>query len=271
VITGFNTDIEFQGKIYHVQTEDKGPAKPLLVTLVYDGGTILASKRTAYEAGVNEEELAERLRKQHGAICAAIKTGRLDDLKRMSGGTKEGGIAVKSVSNTLGKVETAASVETLEAVFQPDDFPVLESFTPDTGKILDLSTDEPVAGESAPIYVPPEAVEVVSELVGRERKAHNRLTVEILGESTFKGGEQRTVIFLVCRGSERKVVPDAQIMVKILGSAFRPVIFHSRTDHNGIARVDLQFPVFREGRAALLARAMNAGEEVELRRVVHHC
>jgi len=88
VITGFNTDIEFQGVTYHVQTEDKGVGTPLILSLVYDGGTILASKRSPYEdlilEGFDEKILAERLSKQHTLICAAIRAGRIDDLKRMS-------------------------------------------------------------------------------------------------------------------------------------------------------------------------------------------
>ncbi len=49
VITGFNTDIEHDGVIYHVQTEDKGLDSPIILSLVYAGGTILASKRSPYE------------------------------------------------------------------------------------------------------------------------------------------------------------------------------------------------------------------------------
>jgi hypothetical protein len=73
---------------------------------------------------------------------------------------------------------------------------------------------------------------------------------------------------MICRGTDRKVVPDAQVMIKVLGSSFRPVIFHAKTDTNGLARVHLQLPHFQSGRAAVLIRAITGGEEVELRRVV---
>ena len=49
MITGFNTDIEVQGVTYHIQTEDKGVDTPLILSLVYDRGTILASKRSPYD------------------------------------------------------------------------------------------------------------------------------------------------------------------------------------------------------------------------------
>ena len=87
VITGFNTDIEHNGVTYHVQTEDKGLDSPLILSLVYTGGAILASKRSRYEdliaSGFDEEELAQRLKRQHRLICAAINAGRIEDLKRM--------------------------------------------------------------------------------------------------------------------------------------------------------------------------------------------
>jgi len=89
VITGFNTDIPYNGTTYHVQTEDKGLETPLILSLVYVGGAIIASKRTYYtdlvESGFDEKTLAERLQRQHKLICAAIRAGRIDDLKKMGG------------------------------------------------------------------------------------------------------------------------------------------------------------------------------------------
>ena len=88
MITGFNTDIDHGGVTYHVQTEDKGLENPLILSLVYVGGAILASKRTPYddliEQGFNEKTLAERLQRQHKLLCAAVRAGRVDELKRMS-------------------------------------------------------------------------------------------------------------------------------------------------------------------------------------------
>src|SRR2546423_15307366 len=87
VITGFNTDIEHNGTIYHVQTEDKGLRSPIILSLIYVGGEILASKRAPYDDlvanGFDPQALAERLQRQHKLICAAVSAGRIDDLKRL--------------------------------------------------------------------------------------------------------------------------------------------------------------------------------------------
>src|SRR5215467_10303447 len=88
VITGYNTDVEYNGVVYHVQTEDKGLQTPIILSLVYIGGAILASKRAPYDdliaSGFDKQVLAERLQRQHKLICAAVLAGRIEDLKRMS-------------------------------------------------------------------------------------------------------------------------------------------------------------------------------------------
>lgn len=100
MILGFNTDIEYGGVTYHVQTEDKGLNSPLILSLIYTGGTILASKRTPYEdliaAGFDEKILADRLNRQHNLICAAVRAGRIEDLKRLS--AKGNGVAEAAAS-----------------------------------------------------------------------------------------------------------------------------------------------------------------------------
>ncbi len=103
VITGFNTDIEHEGVVYHVQTEDKGLDTPIILSLVYAGGTILASKRSPYEdliaQGFSDEVLAERLKRQHKLICAAIHSGRINDLKKMTYGSKEAAVQEVEIAN----------------------------------------------------------------------------------------------------------------------------------------------------------------------------
>src|ERR1019366_7225907 len=48
VITGFNTDVKHDTKVFHVQTEDRGLANPVVESLVYVGGEILLSKKSPY-------------------------------------------------------------------------------------------------------------------------------------------------------------------------------------------------------------------------------
>ena len=82
MITGFNTDIKHNEKVYHIQTEDKGLQNPYIESLVYVGGEILASKKTSYAeqatSGVDEKWIGSLMEQQHRTMIAAIKRGRFD-------------------------------------------------------------------------------------------------------------------------------------------------------------------------------------------------
>ena len=81
VLTGFNTDIDYSGTTYHVQTEDKGRSNPLVESLVYTSGEILYSRRTPYddlvEQDVDREAIATLMERQHRSIVDAVHTGGL--------------------------------------------------------------------------------------------------------------------------------------------------------------------------------------------------
>ena len=92
MITGFNTDVKHNDKVYHIQTEDKGMANPYIESLIYVGGEILASKKTSYaeqaKTGVDEKWIASLMEQQHRTMIAAIKRGRFDapgDATKMTG------------------------------------------------------------------------------------------------------------------------------------------------------------------------------------------
>jgi hypothetical protein len=83
VITGFNTDVKHAERVYHVQTEDRGIANPVIESLVYVGGEILMSKKSPYRDlitgdRVDEKALREMMDLQHRRVIEAIRRGRLD-------------------------------------------------------------------------------------------------------------------------------------------------------------------------------------------------
>jgi hypothetical protein len=308
VITGFNTDIEYNGVTYHVQTEDKGVNTPLILSLVYDRGTILASKRSPYDDLLNgeldEKQLAERLQKQHHLICAAIKAGRIEDLRRMtmkeSASKKKGLVAQKEVKIPSPPPETAEA--------KREEIPMPELLTRNAGQLEEqdfelqlhpqpqFQTKPAISGGEDAIFeipvsileepiieaveiveeetiLPVDAVEIITDFAKAEpvsEEEAEKLKIELLNSPTFKGGERKTLSILVHRAGEESGLNGAHVVVKVLGTAFRPLIFHAKTDSNGIAIVHLQLPQFKQGRAALLVRAMSGGEEVELRRAIQH-
>jgi hypothetical protein len=83
MITGFNTDVEYDGRVFHVQTEDKGKDNPLVESLVYSGGEIVTQRKSSYADLLNsgaftEAEVMRRMDSQHRGLLQEIVAGRLD-------------------------------------------------------------------------------------------------------------------------------------------------------------------------------------------------
>lgn len=82
MLTGYNTDVPHEGRFFHVQTEDKGAANPFIESLVYVGGQVLFSKRTAYrdliEQGADKGAIVTRMEDQHRSVIESIRQGELD-------------------------------------------------------------------------------------------------------------------------------------------------------------------------------------------------
>lgn len=83
MIVGFNHNINYKDVSFHVQTEDGGLNRPQLVTLLYHGGTIIASQKTSYADIVkvdNLDHVVEELAKeQHKGMLKRVTKGEFDD------------------------------------------------------------------------------------------------------------------------------------------------------------------------------------------------
>ena len=310
VITGFNTDIEHDGVVYHVQTEDKGLDSPLILSLVYSGGAILASKRSPYQdliaAGFDEEALAQRLKRQHRLICAAINAGRIEDLKRMGARAEDGqaearGPAEEVDAPQVEKVEVVNNAADIEVVSSAADYAALTESAEPAPPIEEvavirnaddyatqLETAEPPL--PAPSLIPAEPVQPpVSPTpnaassaytvhdsrrqspLGEEAEPERGLVLSILDEPEFRAGQSFQLRILVENrsGAKEKPLAGVPISVKILGTMFRPQIYSVKTERNGVAVVSAQVPQFTSGRAAILIRAVAEGRTAETRRVIH--
>ena len=82
MVTGFNHNIGYRGELFHVQTEDSGRANPHIVTLLYRGGTIIASAKTSYADIIKADQLelvVESIMKdQHKEMMRRLKGGEFD-------------------------------------------------------------------------------------------------------------------------------------------------------------------------------------------------
>jgi len=78
-LLGYNHNVKYKGRIYHVQTEDSGPTNPRLFTHLYFEGTILASKKHEYDGASAEDVVRGLMQGQHKAILKDLKQSLLDD------------------------------------------------------------------------------------------------------------------------------------------------------------------------------------------------
>ncbi|HEU4596345.1 MAG TPA: hypothetical protein VFS10_14500 [Pyrinomonadaceae bacterium] len=285
MITGFNTDIPHEGVTYHVQTEDKGLDTPLILSLVYVGGAIIASKRTTYEdliaEGFDEKVLTERLQRQHKLICAAIRAGRVEDLKRMGeheGPREAAGVAGapearKAAGGRASKSGTKSKSPAGEAP-PPEVSPeqaetVVARQTPKAGT---KASAAPPASESVAAAEPEPLEERAGKQAGEQAPAVvEELYLSLLDdEGDFRAGQLATVKIHVGRGAYgQQAVADAEVIVKVLGTSFRPIILNTNTDADGLAVIRALLPRFTSGRAAIIIRASDGGEMAELRRIIH--
>ena len=245
MITGFNTDVEYDGVVYHVQTEDKGLRTPFILSLVYTGGAILASKRSPYDdlvaRGFDETILAQRLSRQHKLICAAVLAGRIEDLKRMSerqpaekpqGQTKAGDEPIQKQQPPVAEVsEAAATAGEVESI-QADSPPGSARLEPD-------DEEEP-------------------------------LKVVLLDDEELRSGESVTFRVMVSRasGNGRQPAAKVRVVLKTLGTNIRPASKVSATNIEGIALIPVLLPSFEKGRAAVLIQVNADGRKAELRRII---
>ena len=245
MLTGFNTDVEYDGVVYHVQTEDKGLQTPFILSLVYTGGAILASKRSPYDdlisRGFDEGVLAQRLSRQHKLICAAVHAGRIEDLKRLS--------ERDQAEKTMRRQQSVAQTPTQEATDGAQ-----------TNK-ADGANEET---ESKGVAAAPDRFAI------SERAEDQELKVILLDEEELRAGKSVTLRVLVGRagGNRREPARQARIVVKILGTNFRPTSISSTTNTEGIASIPVLLPSFETGRAAILVQADIDGETAELRRII---
>jgi len=80
MLIGYNTNLSYKDKIYHVQTEDSGLKNPVIVTLLYSKGAILASKKTSYAHILDDPDFKEKVMRlmkvQHKIMIKELLAGK---------------------------------------------------------------------------------------------------------------------------------------------------------------------------------------------------
>ncbi|HUR80564.1 MAG TPA: hypothetical protein VM733_07345 [Thermoanaerobaculia bacterium] len=230
MITGFNTDIKHNEKVYHVQTEDKGVGNPYIESLVYVGGEILASKKTSYaeqlKTGVDDKWIGGLMEQQHRTMIAAIKRGRFD---------------------------------------QPADV-TKTSPEPRTHTL----TSEPLSETAAPLAIDEEKTldqVIIDYLVSEAESEH--LELALLNHIDFFIGSQIELRVAARKSLSQSPIPAASIEVKVISTIEPPrVIFRGKTAADGTATVRCTIPSFRDGTAAVIISAQSPIGNDEIKQLV---
>jgi hypothetical protein len=83
MVVGYNHNIMYKGEVFHVQTEDSGINNPHIITLLYRGGNILASKKTSYadivRMGNLNQVVEDLMKEQHKEMLRRLKNAEFDE------------------------------------------------------------------------------------------------------------------------------------------------------------------------------------------------
>jgi hypothetical protein len=235
VITGFNTDIKHNEKVYHIQTEDKGLQNPYIESLVYVGGEILASKKTSYAeqagAGVDEKWIGSLMEQQHRTMIAAIKRGRFDVTADV---TKETARPTLSTS-----VSTPTPVPT--RVEPPPPLAIDEERTLD---------------------------QVIIDYLASEAESEH-LELSLMSSTEFYAGMPVELRVAAKKSLSQNPIAAAAIEVKVISTVEPPrVIFRGKTAADGTTIVRCDVPQFAEGTAAIIISASSPIGNDEVKQLV---
>jgi hypothetical protein len=232
VITGFNTDIKHNEKVYHIQTEDKGLQNPYIESLVYVGGEILASKKTSYAeqagAGADEKWIGSLMEQQHRTMIAAVKRGRFD-------GTGDTSRTSRPTVSQPSPVPTAV---------EPPPPPPLVI---DEEKTLD---------------------QVIIDYLASEAESEH-LELSLLNTTEFYAGSAVELRVAAKKSLSQNPIAAAAIEVKVISTVEPPrVIFRGKTAADGTAVVRCNIPAFQEGTAAVIISAQSPMGNDEVKQLV---
>jgi hypothetical protein len=180
MLPGFNHNIRYQDRVFHVQTEDNGLAQPFLVTQVFIGGHLVAIEKSSYRAVLEKqldqdarnEQIRSLMQDQHKRLLRNLVNHAYDDKIALYFGHGAG----KTDQDTIPQPRVPTGDLALAAVVLPvaDDIPDqprsptsgrVAPLTPPPKLIEDLTPVPAVDGIPPPAELPPVAAKPSDEAI----------------------------------------------------------------------------------------------------------
>ncbi|MGD1148986.1 MAG: hypothetical protein ABR961_13665 [Thermoanaerobaculaceae bacterium] len=233
MLTGYNTDIDFEGVTYHVQTEDRGVANPLIESLVYVKGEILATRRTEYanllQAGADPPAIQILMERQHRTIVDAVRTGRIDLLTEPP---------VGNASDTTVSRRSPFSGRSGSPI--------------DAAKLSQKTLDEVIADWLA------------------EQQHEERVRLRVLGgDDLTYGGDFALEVIIQITPSDAPVV-GATASARFLSTAMKPTkLAEGRSDETGTVKLKGAIPKLEKGQGLLVVAVQHPRGNDEVKFLIH--
>jgi hypothetical protein len=216
MITGYNTDVRHNSRVFHIQTEDKGETAPEIESLVYVGGEILATKKTSYaeavRGGRDDRAVQEILEQQHRTMIAAIQRGRFDG--------PDGSVRVPEGMTAAGGENGGAAVGSLETVTAGD-------------RTLD---------------------QLILEYLATQLN-HEQIDCSFTPVPDFVSGREAAMRIRARSSQSAQPIAGASIQIRILSTAGKgSLVFQGTTGADGACPVSFPVPRVPQGSAAAVIR-----------------
>jgi hypothetical protein len=219
VITGYNTDVKHNNRVFHIQTEDKGETSPHIESLIYVGGEILATRKTSYaevvKGGRDDKAVQELMEQQHRTMIAAIQRGRFDG--------PNGSLRVP---------------EGMSGAFEEE-----EEVTATGGSTAESAT----AGDRT-------LDQVILDYLAAELD-HEQIDCAFTPVPDLVAGKEAAMRLRAQSSLSKQPVAGASVQIRILSTSSKPVmVFQGKTSSDGSCPVTFQVPALSEGSAAAVIR-----------------
>ena len=291
--------MKHETKMFHVQTEDRGLANPVVESLVYVGGEILLSKRSAYKDlitgdRVDEKALREMMDLQHRRVIEAVRRGRLDK-------GKIGEAPADWADDTLPHPEkvSPAALAAVSAILSapPEPFPG-DPPASARGRVT-TSAAMPVVGTpsprapAAPPAAPPRAAavapaapvaagpskaksgvrlrsldQVIVDYLASEA-ASEHLEIAVTTDGELLSGETVTITVRASTSLTERPLAGAHISIRVVSTVRPPqILFRGVTGADGVVASACALPDLGTGNAALIIAASSALGNNEIKQLI---
>jgi hypothetical protein len=297
VITGFNTDVKHDTKVFHVQTEDRGLANPVVESLVYVGGEILLSKKSPYSElvtgdRVDEKALREMMDLQHRRVIEAVRRGRLDI-------GKIGDAPADWADDTLphpDKVSPAALAAVSAMLSAPREPLPGDRSIPERPEPVTMgaatpaapplpAAPAPAAAPSAPAATPPAPApqpssppksgaalrsldQVIVDYLASEA-ASEHLEIALTANAELVSGETVTLTVRASTSLTEKPLAGAHVSIRVVSTVRPPqILFRGVTGADGVVKSVCVLPDIGTGNAALIIAASSSLGNNEIKQLI---